>query len=260
MEKKGNIKKMAAGRRDLFLLAPELIQEDPAWNVRQDNAELQSHIRTLANSIKEIGVQQPLTVFMKGESVTVTDGHCRLMAVKLAISEGAEIKAIPVRTEERFSNEADRVLSMLTRNSGRPLSIPEQAEVIKRLLSFGWTESEIARKTGSSQQHINTVIHYISSTVEVQQMVKAGDVSATMAVQQVRRNGDEAVGVLKGAVAVARKEGKKRATAKHLPKTRDIVRPIENYAGTMPDDMIAESAEILGLCKRLREIIGNNHL
>lgn len=256
MKTKGNIKKMASGRRDLFLLDPELIREDPEWNVRQDCDDLQSHIRTLANSIKELGVQQPLTVFMKGESVTVTDGHCRLLAVKLAISEGAEIKSIPVRTEERFSNEADRVLSMLTRNSGRPLSIPEQADVIKRLLAFGWTESEIAKKTGSSQQHINTIIHFISSPVEVQQMVKSGDVSATMAVQQVRRNGDEAVGVLKGAVAVARKAGKKRATAKHLPRTRDIIRPIENYAGNLPENMIEESSEILEICKRLRVLIG----
>lgn len=259
-KKTGNIKKLAVGRKDLFILAPEDIHENEGWNVRQDTEDLQAHIRQLANSIIEVGVLQPLTVFMDGPRAVITDGHCRLLAVKLAIAEGADIKGVPVRTEERFSNEADRVLSMLTRNSGRPLAIPEQAEVVKRLLSFNWTEAEISRKTGSSRQHVNTLVCFLASPEAIKEMVKNGQVSATTAVNVVREEGEGAVGTLKGAVDKANQEGRSKATPKDIKpkkkKPKDIIKPIEDFAGKLPiyedGDKIEE---ILKICKRLRELI-----
>ena len=252
----GSIQKIAAGRKDLFLLDPMIIMEDPGWNVRVESEGLKQHIRELADSIKEIGVQQPLTVFMVGGSPVVTDGHCRLLAVKLAISEGAEIKSIPVRNEERHSNEADRVLSMLTRNNGRPLSIPEQAEVVKRLLQFNWKEADISKKTGSSRQHVGNLIIYMSSSIEIQSMVNRGEVSATMAVEQIKQDGDGAEKTLKAAVKTANNQGRKKATKKHVDsKPKDIIRPIENYAGKLPEIYLDKSSEILTICKRLRELM-----
>ena len=259
MSKTGSIKKISVGRKDLFLLAPEDIHEESGWNVRNDNDGLQDHIRMLADSIKEIGVLQPLTVFMDGDKATVTDGHCRLLAVRLAITEGAEIKSIPVRTEERFCNEADRVLSMLTRNSGRALTIPEQAEVVKRLLCFNWTEAEIARKTGTSRQHVNTLVKFLASPSEIQEMVKSGQVSATTAVNVVKDEGAGALDTLKGAVDTAQQSGRKKATGRDIKskKPKDIIKPIEDFAGKLPiyedGDKIEE---ILKICKRLRELVG----
>lgn len=261
MGKQGSIKEISVGRKDLFLLAPEDIHEEAGWNVRNDNDGLQEHIRSLADSIKEIGVLQPLTVFLDNGKATVTDGHCRLLAVKLAISEGADIKSVPVRTEERYSNEADRVLSMLTRNSGRALTIPEQAEVVKRLLCFGWTEAEVARKTGTSRQHVNTLVKYLASPSEIQEMVKAGQVSATTAVKVVNEEGSGALDKIKGAVDTAQQEGRTKATQRDLKpkvkKPKDIIRPIEDFAGKLhiyhEQDKIEE---ILTICKRLRELVG----
>lgn len=253
--KTGSIKKLSIGRKDLFLLSPDVIHEDPNWNVRQENDGLKDHIRQLADSIKEIGVQQPLTVRMDGLKAKVTDGFCRMAAVRLAIKEGAEIKSVPVRTEERYSNEADHTLSMWVRNSGRQLTLPEQAEVVRRLLSFNWTEAEISRKTGSSRQHINNLVCFLSSPVEVQDMVKSGEVSATAAVNQVRKEGEAAAGTLKRAVVKANDEGKKRATARHMGK-KDLIRPIENFAGKLPESEIDRAEEILELCKKLRGLVG----
>lgn len=253
---KGGIKKLAVGRKDLFLLDPKDIQEDEGWNVREENNNLTDHIRELANSIKEIGVQQPLTVYIKDGVPIVTDGHCRLLAARLAIGEGAEIKSIPVRTEERFCNDADRVLSMLTRNSGKSLSIPEQAEVIKRLLVFNWSEFEISKKTGLSPKIINNLVKFISAPTEVQEMVKKGEVSATTAVNQIRKEGPKAVKTLRTAVETAKKSGKKKATSKHIRKEKDLIRPIENFAGQLPVDHVGRAGKILELCKELRELIG----
>jgi len=209
---------IAAGRKDLYMLDPLMIQEEPGWNVRVEGPDLDSHVRLLADSIKQIGVQEPLTVYMKGEVPILTNGHCRLAAVKLAISEGAEIKAVPVRTEERYANEADRVLSLITRNSGKPLSALEQSEVVKRLLGFGWSEQEIAKKTGFSSTHIDNLMKLSAAPVAVTEMVKNGEVSARLAMDTLRSDGDQAAETLRSAVETAKQEGKSRATAKHLPK------------------------------------------
>lgn len=214
------LKDVAEAVKDLFMLSPHIIQEEPGWNVRTPGAELDAHIRQLADSIKEIGVQEPVTVYMKNDVPILTNGHCRLMAVKLAISEGAEIKAIPARAEERYANDADRVLGMITRNGGKPLTMMEQSAVIKRLLAFNWSESEIAKKTGYSATHITNLLRLSAAPAEVAEMVKNGEVSAQTAVNVMRQEGDKAPKVLKAAVATAREQGKTKATAKHIIPTQ----------------------------------------
>lgn len=209
---------IAAGRKDLYMLDPLLIQEEPGWNVRLEGPDLDAHIRLLADSIKQIGVQEPLTVYMRDNTPVLTNGHCRLAAVKLAISEGAEIKAVPVRTEERYANEADRVLSLITRNSGKPLAALEQAEVVKRLMGFGWSEQEIVKKTGFSTTHLDNLMKLSAAPVAVTELVKNGKVSARLAMDTLRSDGDQAAETLRTAVETAEQSGKSRATAKHLPK------------------------------------------
>lgn len=209
---------MAAQRKDLYMIDPRVIEEEPGWNVRIDGPELQAHIRTLCDSIKEIGVQEPLTVYMRGDVPVLTNGHCRLRAVKLAIDEGAEVKAVPVRCEERGTNEADRVLSMLTRNSGKPLGQLEQAEVVKRLLALGWTKPQVVSKAGFTGVHLDNLLLLASAPSTVTQMVRDGQVSARTAVDVMRKEKEQAPEVLQTALKTAKSQGKDRATAKHLPK------------------------------------------
>jgi len=41
-----------------------------------------------------------------------------LAAALRALENGAELKSIPVKTEGRYADEADRVFSQIVRNSG----------------------------------------------------------------------------------------------------------------------------------------------
>lgn len=250
-----SIKQLSCGRKDLFLIEPELIKEKAGWNVRNDTDSLRDHIRQLADSIKEIGVQQPLTVYMDGEDIFLSDGHCRMEAVRLAISEGAEIRAVPVRVEERYSNDADRVLSLLTRNSGRPLAIPEQAEVVRRLLGFGWTEADVAKKTGYSRQHVGNLIVYLSSPQEIKDRVTGGEISPSTAISAVKAHGEAgAVEIVNKAVSRANETGKKKVPGSAV-KVRDFIRPIENFAGKLPAEDGDRQEKILTLCGQLRELV-----
>jgi ParB-like chromosome segregation protein Spo0J len=225
------LKDMAVGVKDLFMLNPNLIQEEPGWNARIEGPELDAHIRQLADSIKEIGVQEPLTIYVRNEVPILTNGHCRLAAVRLAISEGAEIKAVPCRTEERHANDADRVLSLITRNSGKPLSLLEQASVVKRLLAFGWAEPDICKKTGFSRTHVSNLLALSGAPASVGKMVAAGEVSASLAVEVIREHGDKATEVLHQGVERAKADGKTRATPKHVAAPPP---PQEKTAGNMP--------------------------
>lgn len=211
------LKGMASGRSDLFRLNPFAIKVKSGWNSRDlENPENREHIETLARSIAEIGVQEPLTVYMDGDNPILTDGHCRLMATYYAINHlGADIKSVPVKTEPRGADERDRLLSQIVRNSGKRLTPLEQGSVFKRLLDLGWTETEIAKKTGTNPQLVTKYLDLRAAPVEVQAMVKRGEVSATLALEVMADQGaTKATETLTEAVAEAKAAGKRKATAK----------------------------------------------
>jgi ParB-like chromosome segregation protein Spo0J len=212
-----SLKSQSSGRIDMLKFDPANLHEEPGWNERIDNDDLTQHIRQLADSIKEVGVLEPLTVYLSDEGkAVVTNGHCRLLAVKIAIAEGADIKTVPVRTEPKASNDADRVLSMITRNSGKPLTPIETSRVIKRLDSFGWTAADISLKTGYTKGHISNFMALSSAPARIQRLVEDGKVSATLAVDTMRGNSeDRATEILESAVVSAVQSGKKKATRKH---------------------------------------------
>lgn len=212
-----SIKAESVGRKDLFLIEPAKIQEKPDWNVRAQTEELIAHIEQLALSISEVGVQQAITVYMEDDVIYLSDGHCRLAAVKLAMERGAEIKSIPCRVEERYANDADRVLAMIVKNSGKPLTPLEKASVAKRLVAFGWSEDEIAKKTGISKQYVGQLLQMESMPETLKGMVKKGVISASVALGAQKEYGEEAVEKI--AAAVAQQPGetkKKRVTKKAL--------------------------------------------
>jgi ParB family transcriptional regulator, chromosome partitioning protein len=218
-----NIKELSVGRTDLYMLDPNSILIDEGFNVRIDTPELREHIDKLAVSIASIGVKQPLTVYWNGEAPVLTDGFCRLSAVKIANTMGADITSVPVRMEAKYANDADKVESLLTRNSGRPLTLLEQSDVIKRLIGFGKTEENIAGNTGYSISHIKNLILLASADTNVRALIINDTVSASNAIEAIRKFGAKAFEALTEAVKIAEGDGKKKVTQKQLKsKTRGL--------------------------------------
>jgi ParB-like chromosome segregation protein Spo0J len=261
-----NIKDVAEGRSDLFRVAPDQLHIKEDWNSRNDNdPENAAHIEGLATSIAELGVKQPLTIYQDAGIFYVSDGHCRLKAVRLAIERGAEIKTVPVQLEDRYSNEADRIFSQIVRNSGKPLAPFEMGRVFKRLVAFGWTIEEISKKSGINRGWVSELLELQASAAEVQEMVVTGKVSATLAIERLKTDGDRAGAVLTQAVATAEAAGKTRATKKHIipyagkPKTgRERLRELlaseiewnatdgATYTCKMTVDQYAEFRSLIG--------------
>lgn len=215
------IKQIAVGRSDVFRVAPEDIHIREGWNARDfSDPENAAHVELLAASIAEIGVKNPLRVYAEDGKLYLTDGESRLRAVRLAIERGAEIVSVPVITEDRYSNDADRLLTQIVGNSGKPFAALEKADVFYRLIGLGWTPADIARKAGVSKQHVTDMLALRSAPSAVTDAVKAGDVSPTLAMQTVKKHGREAAGdVLASAVKSAKDRGKTRATPRDVGAT-----------------------------------------
>ena len=212
------IKDVASGRSDLYRVDPAIIQIKPDWNSRDASDPANAaHIDELAASIKEIGVKKPLVGYMENEVVYVSDGHCRLAAVMQLIAAGVEIKTVPFMVENRHSNEADRIFSQIVHNQGKPLTGIEQAKVFKRLLDLGWKQNEIATKAGISGGRVSQLLELLTLPVVLQKFITEGKASASMVLSTFKKhNGDVALTVaeLTGAVAVAERQGRKRAMPK----------------------------------------------
>lgn len=236
---KGGIQELALGRKDILRMDPTSLHIKEGWNCREvtfdpDNADDMA----LAASIAQIGVKQPLTAIWEDGKAYLTDGHRRLQATLYAMASlGAEIKSVPVQTEDRFASEADRVLSQIVRNNGKSLTPIEQGRVFKRLFDLGWSEGEIAERVGRSTVWVKDMLNLNAAPQEVTSLVCEGKVSATLAVQTLKKDKAEAGAKLGAAVKKAEEGGKKKASKKHMEAA-----PVERCDKT--PDMLPETMTV----------------
>ena len=224
-DKKSGLASLAVGRTDLLQIDPRVIKIKEGWNCRDVNdAETKEHIERLALSIAEIGVQEPITVYWDEGAPWVTDGHCRLWACKLAIERGSDIKSIPVKSEKRHKDDADRLFSQIVRNSGKPFTAMENARVYSRLLDMGWQQSDIAKKAGISAARVSQILDLLTMPEPIKKMVTNGEVSASLATKTLaEHNPQVATQVLQDAVVSAKTEGRTKALPKHVGTPEEAV-------------------------------------
>lgn len=220
MAAKGGISSLSEGRSDLLKIDPRKLHIKDGWNLRDMNApDTVEHIDNLAKSIAQIGVQVPLRAYYEDGKAYVTSGHCRLTAALRAIEvyNAVDLKTVPVQIEERYSNDADRILGQIIHNQGKPFSQLEQAKVFKRLLDLGWQQTDIAKKTGYTDGRISQILEYLTMPQGVQGMVSKGEVAATTAMAVVKEQGGSAAEkALKEGLQKAKKDGKTKVTASRL--------------------------------------------
>ena len=230
------LKNEAVSTCDLYMWDPRRLREEPGWNARTNTPELRAHLDGLKASIAINGVLEPLTAYQSNEEVVVTNGHCRLRAVMELIAEGHEILSVPVRVEDKTANEADRCLSMITRNSGLPLTPIEKGEVFRRLVAFGWDPARIAERSGISVTYVNQCMGYLALPEQVKAKVEQGQVSAPLAAEVARQEGPRAAEVLQEAQAIAEAGGKAKVTPKHVAQAKEALKPSEPLEGDPAPD------------------------
>lgn len=238
---KDGARQFAVGTFTGLRLDPRKVEIEKGFNARDfGTEENKTHVRGLADSIKEIGVQVPLRVRLVGETFRIVDGESRLRATLLAIEEGAPIETVPAIVEPKGVDDAARTAMLLVANSGKRLTPLEQAVVIARLTGFGWSPEQISASTGISRGHLSALTMLNSAPAAVKAAVKAGQVSSSTVIEVARDHGDEAGQVLADMIARAKEAGRDKATP------RDAVAPKKRHrAKRAPLSFSAHEAKAL---------------
>ena len=130
-------------------------------------------IASLAVSIREVGILQPIVVRMAGAGYELIAGERRLRAAKLA-----GLATIPVVV--RDTDDADTLREALIENIHREdLGPIELAEAFRQLLEeLGLKQEELADRVGVSRSHIANTIRLLQLPLEVQQLLTDGKLQA----------------------------------------------------------------------------------
>lgn len=247
MIKDGEIK-----RADAMKVRLEDIHEEPGFNLREEGEDLEASIDALAEFIADGGQVPPLEVRPRADGgVLIVDGHRRRRAM-LKLDAAGRLVRDPsgefwVHIVPFTGNDAERVARVITSQEGRKLSDLELAEGCKRLARFGWSPDEIAKHIGKTRQRVDQLLILASAPAAVQQAVKDGAVSGSVAVELVRKHGDDAGQVLTGELEKAQAAGKGKVTAGTM-KGHSVPRSLLDdlhqaasriHAGFRHDDLLA---------------------
>jgi ParB family chromosome partitioning protein len=131
-------------------------------------------INSLAASIREVGILQPIVVRRSG------DGRYELIAGerRLRAARAAGLATVPV--VQRDSGDEDLLREALIENIHREdLNPVEQAEAFRALLEeLGLKQEELAERVGVSRSHIANTIRLLGLPLEVQQLLTDEKLSA----------------------------------------------------------------------------------
>ena len=130
-------------------------------------------IASLAVSIREVGILQPIVVRKAGAGYELIAGERRLRAAKLA-----GLATIPVVV--RDTDDADTLREALIENIHREdLGPIELAEAFRQLLEeLGLKQEELADRVGVSRSHIANTIRLLQLPIDVQQLLSDGKLQA----------------------------------------------------------------------------------
>lgn len=245
--------KRADGRQMLL----QDLHEEPGFNLREDSEELAQSIDDLANYIVAGGIYPALEVRPRDAGgAWLVDGHRRYKALRKALAMGAAIAdkngQVWVDIVPFSGNDADRTLRVMTSNENFKLSPLEVSKGLKRLRAFGWSVTDIAQRMGKSRAHIEQLLLLADANSDVQQMVAAGTVSATVAIDTVRAHGEQAGAVIAKAAA---ENGGKKVTAKSMSIDRKKEAGLAVWESMSPNARKAEIGVVTVDASLLRALL-----
>ena len=187
----------------------------------------QEALDSLAASIKEKGVLQPLLVRREGIGYEIIAGERRWRASKIA-----GLDKVPV-IEKDLSDQEVLEVALVENLLRENLSAIEEAEGLQRLIDeFAHTQEALSQIIGKSRSHIANTLRLLNLPEKVQLLVKEGKLSAGHARALVGLDNAEALADLIVAKdlnvrqveeLVAKQKQGPKDTEKKTPKDADLV-------------------------------------
>lgn len=155
---------------DVHELAIDMISPNPD-QPRTDMGD--EGVAELADSIRKVGLLQPIIVRPLGESYQIIAGERRWRAARQA-----GLERVPVRVLTKTETESLEIalIENLQRQDLNPI---EEARGYRRLLTeYRMTQAELADKVSKSRSTITNALRLLDLPEEVQEVVYAGKLSA----------------------------------------------------------------------------------
>lgn len=213
-----------------FKLDPRIIQIREGFNGRPIDP---AHVGNIKQARIDGAVFPPLVVEVDNGVVTLLDGHHRLTDIMGDIAAGKKIDTVVCM---EFKGDAgERRALMIGSGLAKPLTPLQLGKQYKLLHSAdGWSISKIAmRFGGKSEQHVRDMIELDNAEADVKQAIETGQVSATAALNVVKKEGRGAGEKIAKAVAAS-------TTGKVTPKA---LKSVKDSAEAAADTYVKEAKE-----------------
>lgn len=165
-------------KESVFLIEADKIKENPLQPRRDFN---EAELKSLADSIREHGVLQPLIVTKIEEEIPsgikvsyeLVAGARRLKAAKLA-----GLNFVPAVIRPKTENKEKLELALVENIQRTDLNPVEKARGYERLVKeFGLTQKQIALKVGQSRELVTNTIRLLQLPIEIQKAIESGKIS-----------------------------------------------------------------------------------
>jgi ParB family chromosome partitioning protein len=149
-------------------------------NIRSEIGDIEE----TAASIRAHGILQPLTV----EPMPGIPGHWRVIAGhrRLAAAKVAGLQAVPIIVRDPDGTEPEELM-LIENCHRRDLSVIDKAEAMGALKAKGYSVAKIAKSTGFAEGTVYSYTALLDLDPKTRQMVREGRLSASDALQGVRR-------------------------------------------------------------------------
>lgn len=197
----------------------------------------------LVDSVKEFGLLQPILVRPvagQAEAYEIVAGERRWRA-----AQKAQLHEVPVVV--RSMDDQDALQLGLVENLQRAdLSAIDEAQGYRRLADeFGQSHDAIAKTIGKSRPHVANTVRLLELPSPVQDMIKAGELSAGQA---------RALIGTPDPLAIAQRAVGEKLSARELERLGSALKP--KAKGGRPKTAAAKSADTISLEKRIEEALG----
>jgi hypothetical protein len=190
------------------------VSVEAGFNARNfANKSIQEHVEETANSIAVRGVETPISVRIEGNRIIVVDGEVRTRATYLANDKGHDVPTIPALLSPDGDDPVARVEDLITKNSGRPLTMPEQVVVVNRLLGLGLNKPQVLDRLGFSRTMFARLMILAEAPADVFDHAAKGDISPTAVVQLMTQHREAPAEEISKIVNKAVKKAQKDAEA-----------------------------------------------
>ena len=130
-------------------------------------------LETLAASIKEKGVLQPLLLRSKGEKYEIIAGERRWRAAKMA-----GLKTVPAIIKD-LNDQETLEIALIENLQREDLSAVEEAEAFDKLVrEHEYTQEALAKIIGKSRSYIANTLRLLTLPAEIKNLVKTNKLSA----------------------------------------------------------------------------------